>query len=64
MLYVLLVLVVVLTLTTGAELSVILCMKAAHRAEVAELKHRNVCLSRKIAKMNRVNNVKEGMQND
>ena len=61
MLYVLLTLVVVLALVSGAEFAMLKLNNAEYRAEMARLTYKNKELERKIADMSRVNNVKEGL---
>ena len=64
MLYVLLVLVVVLALISGAEYAMLRFMRATHKAEVMALKHLNVSLERKADRLSKIINVKEGWVND
>lgn len=61
MLYVLLILVVVLALASGAMYAMLKLNNAEHRAEVARLTCKNKDLERKIADMNRLNSVREGL---
>ena len=61
MLYVLLTLVVILALVSGAEFAMLKLNNAEYRAEMARLTYKNKELERKIADMSRVNNVKEGL---
>ena len=64
MLYILVILVVVLAAVCGAEYAMLRVAKADHRAEVASLKHANLVLARKLAKLNKFNDIKEGINND
>lgn len=61
MLYVLLTLVVVLALVSGAEFAMLKLNNAEYRAEMARLTYKNKELERKIADMSRANNIKEGL---
>lgn len=64
MLYVLLILVVVLAMVSGAEYAMLRVAKADHKAEVATLKHANLVLARKVESFNKLNDIKEGINND
>ena len=61
MLYVLLVLVVVLALVSGAEYMMLKLNNAEYRAEIAKLTCKNAEQERKIKEMNRLNSVREGL---
>ena len=61
MLYVLLILVVVLALVSGAEFAMLKLNNAEYRAELAKLTCKNKDLERKIADISRLNGVREGM---
>ena len=62
MLYVLLILVVVLALVSGAEYAMLKLNNAEYRAEIAKLNCKNKELERKLADMSRLNNVREGLK--
>ena len=62
MLYVLLTLVVVLALISGAEFAILKLNNAEYRAELARLTFKNKELERKVADISRINNVKEGLK--
>lgn len=62
MLNVLLILVVVLALVSGAEYAMIKLNNAEYRAELARLNCKNAELERKVKDMSRLNNVKEGLK--
>ena len=62
MLYVLVGLVVVLALVSGAEFMMLKLNNAEYRAELARLTCTNKELERKVADMSRLNNVKEGLK--
>ena len=64
MLYVLLILVVVLAMVAGAEYAMLRVAKAEHRAEVAKLRYANIVLVRKLENHNKLNSVKEGIDNE
>lgn len=64
MLNVLLILVVVLALICGAEYAMLRVSKAEHRAEVAKLRYANIVLARKLENHNKLNDVKEGIDNE
>ena len=61
MLYVLLVLVVVLALVSGAEYAMLKLNNAEYRAELARLKCKNAELERQVKDMDRFNSVKGGL---
>lgn len=61
MLYVLLILVVVLALVSGAEFMMLKLSNAEYRADLAKLKCKNAELERKVKDMSRLNSVKEGL---
>lgn len=61
MLYVLLILVVVLALISGAEYAMLKLNNAEYRAELARLTCKNAELERKVKDMNRLNSVREGL---
>lgn len=61
MLYVLLILVVVLALVSGAEFMMIKLNNAEYRAELARLTCKNAELERKVKDMSRLNSVREGL---
>ena len=62
MLYVLLILVVVLALVSGAEYVALKLNNAEYRAELAKLNSKNAELERKLKDMNKLNNVMEGLK--
>lgn len=66
MLYVLLILVVVLALVSGAEYATLRVIRAERKAEVAELKCTNKALTEKYidlhARMVKLNAIKEGIE--
>ena len=62
MLYVLIGLVVVLALVSGAEYAMLKLNNAEYRAELARLNCKNKELERKIIDMSRLNSVKEGLK--
>lgn len=62
MLYVLLTLVVVLALVSGAEFAMIKLNNAEYRAEIAKLNCKNAELERKVRDMSRLNSVREGLK--
>ena len=62
MLYILLILVVVLALVSGAEFMMLKLNNAEYRAELARLNCKNAELERKIVDMSRLNNVREGLK--
>jgi hypothetical protein len=64
MLYVLLILVVALAMVSGVEYAMLRVAKAEHKAEVARLKYANVILARKIESHNKLNSIKEGVNNE
>ena len=64
MLYVLLILVVVLAIISGAEYAMLRVAKAEHKAEVAKLKYANIILVRKLESYHKLNDVKEGIDNE
>ena len=68
MIYILLALVVALALVSGFELAIIKCLGADYRAEVSVLKYEKLVLERKVAdlkqRLNKMGNVKEGLEND
>lgn len=61
MLYVLLILVVVLALFSGAEYAMLKLNNAEYRAEIARLTCKNAELERKVKDMSRLNRVREGL---
>lgn len=61
MLYVLLILVVALALVAGAEYAMLKLNNAEYRAEMARLTYKNKELERKVEEMNRLNNIKGGL---
>lgn len=64
MLYVLLILVVVLALISGAEYAMLRVAKAEHKAELSQLKYANIVLARKLENLNKLNGIKEGIDNE
>ena len=64
MLYVLLILVVVLAVLVGAEYAMLRVAKAEYKAEVAKLRYANIVLARKLESHNKLNGIKEGINND
>ena len=64
MLYVLIGLVVVLAMVSGAEYAMLRVAKAEHKAEVAKLKYANIILARKLENHNKLNGIKEGISNE
>ena len=62
MLNILLTLVVVLALVSGAEFMAIKLNNAEYRAELARLTLKNKDLERKIVDMSRLNSIKEGVK--
>lgn len=61
MLYVLLVLVVVLALVSGAEFAMLKLNNAEYRAELAKLKLKNAELERQVKDMTRLDGIKGGL---
>ena len=51
-------------MVSGAEYAMLRVAKAEHRAEVASLKHANLVLARKVAAFNKLNDIKEGIDNE
>ena len=64
MLYVLIGLVVVLAMVSGAEYAMLRVSSAERKAEVAKLKYANIVLARKLESYNKLNGVKEGIDNE
>lgn len=64
MLYVLIGLVVVLALVSGVEYAMLRVANAEHKAEVAKLKYANLVLARKLENNNKLNGIKEGIDNE
>lgn len=64
MLYVLLILVVVLAVVAGAEYAMLRVVSAEHKAEVAKLRYANIVLARKIERHDKLNGIKEGIDNE
>ena len=64
MLYILIGLVVVLAMVSGAEYAMLRVARAEHRAEVAQLKHANIVLAKKLENHNKLNSIKEGLCNE
>ena len=64
MLYVLLFLVVVLAMVSGAEYAMLRVAKAENKAEVAKLKLANIALARKLESHDKLSGIKEGINND
>ena len=62
MLYILLILVVVLALVSGAEYAMLKLNNAEYRAEIARLTFKNKELERKVLDMSRLNGVREGLK--
>ena len=61
MLYILLTLVVVFALVSGAEFMMLKLNNAEYRAELARLNCKNKDLENKVREMSRLNKVKEGL---
>ena len=64
MLYVLIGLAVVMAMVSGAEYAMLRVAKAEHKAEVAKLKYANMVLARKVENYNKLNGIKEGIDNE